>query len=295
MQLLVYILAYPFLWLISILPHRLFYRFSDLVFLLVYHVAGYRKNVVLDNLKLVFPEKSTEEIFRIRKAFYRHLCDVFLEMIKTMNLHPDTIGQRFVVTNKELLQEMEKSGSVMLLCAHYANWEWVISINNYLSSRGYAVYQKINNIYFERLINRIRKRWNTIPITQKETIKRVLRNEEDGIRAVYGLVSDQSPQVHGKPYWSQFLGVRVPIFNGAEVLARRLDLAVVYLKVTKVKRGYYTATFVPITQAGGQTPKHWITEQFLRLAEEQIRGQPEYYLWTHRRWKHMDNVPDHVI
>ena len=291
MQLLVFLLVYPILWIISILPYRLFYAFSDVVFFLVYHIAGYRKQVVLNNLSLVFPKKDSKELLQIRKDFYHHMCDMFLEMVKTMTISKKKVKQRYHVTNIELLQEILAEKSVLAVCSHYANWEWNVSINNYIDAKGYAVYQKIGNPYFDRLVRKIRAKWNTVPITTSETPKTVLYNERKGVRAIYGMVSDQSPQAHRANYWSEFMGIKVPIYNGAEALARKLDLAVVFLKVSKVKRGFYEAEVIPITLSGKNTSEHEITEQFLKLTEEQIRENPAYYLWTHRRWKHRDKVP----
>lgn len=291
MQLVVYLLAYPFLWLISILPHKLFYLFSDGVFFMVYRIIGYRKKVVWNNLKLVFPEKNDEELKRIRHSFYHHMCDMFLEMVKTMSLSKQDVQERFDVVNMELLHKILKDKSILALCPHYGNWEWNVSINNYIDAKGYAVYQKIANPYFDRLIKRIRSRWNTVPITTNETPKTMMYNERNGVRAIYGMVSDQSPQAHLANYWSEFMGIKVPIYNGAEVLARKLDIAVVFLKISKVKRGYYQAEVIPISLSSKDTQKNEITEQFLRLSELQIREKPDYYLWTHKRWKHRDKVP----
>ena len=291
MQLLVFILIYPLLWVISILPYRLFYGFSDFVYFLVYRVVGYRKKVVRDNLKLVFPEKSEAEIRHIQKQFYKHMCDMFLEMIKTMNLSKAEVKKRYNVTNIEILREIEKEKSILIVCSHFANWEWNVSINNYVTAKGYAVYQKVGNKYFDAFIKRVRARWNTTLITQQETAKTVVRDKQNGIIGAFGMVSDQSPMVSRARYWTEFMGIKVPIFNGAEALARKLDLAVVFLKVSKVKRGFYKAEFIPITTSGATTGKNEITDQFLRLTEQQIRERPEHYLWTHRRWKHRDKVP----
>ncbi|MGB5667082.1 MAG: lysophospholipid acyltransferase family protein [Maribacter sp.] len=291
MQLLVFILLYPFLWVISILPERIFYGFSDIVYFLVYRVVGYRKIVVRNNLKLVFPDKSVQEINYIQKEFFKHMCDMFLEMVKTMNLSKEAVKKKYHVTNIEVFQEIEKTKSILIVCSHYANWEWNVSINNYVQSKGYAVYQKINNKYFDAFIRKTRAKWNTELITQQETVKTVVRNHQNNIRAGYGMVSDQSPQAHKAQYWKEFMGIKVPIFNGAETLARKLDLAVVFLKVSKVKRGYYKAEFIPITLAGKTTDKNEITNRFLELTEQQIKERPEHYLWTHRRWKHRDKAP----
>lgn len=291
MQLLVFILIYPILWVISILPHTLFYGVSNIMYFIVFRIVGYRKKVVLDNLKLTFPNKSIEELKTIRVNFYKHMCDMFMEMVKTMSLSKATVKKRYNVVNIEDLINIEKEKSILIVCAHYANWEWLVSINNLVDTKGYAVYQKIANKYFDKWIRNLRARWNTTPITQRDTVKTVIRNEKEGVRAIYGMVSDQSPQYSKAQHWSEFMGLNVPIHNGAETLAKKLDLAVVYAKVSKVKRGYYEVNLIPITLAGKETEKSYITEQFLRLTEEQIKEKPEYYLWTHRRWKHAGKKP----
>ncbi|MFX0556892.1 lysophospholipid acyltransferase family protein [Maribacter sp. CXY002] len=293
MQLLVFLLVYPFLWLISILPHRLFYTFSDFVFFFVYHVFGYRRKVVQKNLHLVFPEKEEAEIKTIEKEFYKHMCDMFLEMVKTMNLSKEQVRKKYKVLNVEVIKKIEKERSVLIVCSHYANWEWNVSINNYVNAKGYAVYQKIGNRYFDDFIKKVRARWNTTLITQQQTVKTVVRDKRDGTIGIFGMVSDQSPQAHRAQYWADFMGIKVPIFNGAETMARKLDLAVVFLKVSKVKRGYYQAEFIPITESGRNTEENYITDTFLRLTEKQIRENPAHYLWTHKRWKHRDKQPAH--
>ncbi|MFS4468229.1 lysophospholipid acyltransferase family protein [Maribacter sp. 2210JD10-5] len=286
MQLLIFLLAYPFLWLISILPDRLLYGFSDGVFLLVFYVIGYRRKVVQSNLQLVFPKKSLEERKRIEKEFYKHLCDSFLEMVKTMHLSKAAVAKKYDIKNVELIQELEKEKSILIVCSHYANWEWNVSLNNYVTSKGYAVYTKINNKYFDAWSRRVRARWNTTLITQQETVKTILLNKRNNVIGIFGMVSDQSPQMSRTQYWKEFMGIRVPVINGAETLARKMDLAVVFLKVSKVKRGYYKAEFTPISTNAPTTEKGEITDQFLKMAEEQIREKPEHYLWTHKRWKH---------
>jgi len=274
------------------LPHNLFYGFSNFVYFLVYRVIGYRKKVVRGNLELVFPNKPKRELDSIEKEFYKHMCDMFLEMVKSMNLSKEAVKKKYHVTNIELLREIEKKKSILIVCSHYANWEWNISINNYVESKGYAVYQKISNSYFDNLVKKFRAKWNTVLITQKETIKTVVRNHQERVASIYGMVSDQSPQAHRAQYWKEFMGIKAPIFNGAETLARKLDLAVVFLKVSKVKRGHYQAEFIPITLAGSSTEKNEITNKFLELTEQQIMERPEHYFWTHRRWKHREKVPE---
>lgn len=293
MQFLIFVFSYPILWLVSRLPHKIFYGFSDLLFPIVFHLVRYRRQVVQDNLRLVFPAKSDKALARIERDFYRHMCDSFLETVKTMALDKEAVKRKYDVTNIDYLQTLEKKKSILVVCAHYANWEWNVSINNYVQAKGYAVYQKIGNHYFDTFIRRVRAKWNTTLITQQQTAKTVLQNKRNGVTGIFGMVSDQSPQRSRAQYWSPFMGITVPVFNGAEVLARKLDLAVVFLKVEKVKRGHYKARFIPITESGKTTEEHEITEAFLRLTEQQIKERPEHYLWTHKRWKHRGKAPAH--
>lgn len=292
MQLLIFILVYPIIWCISILPYRLFYGFSDGVYFLVYRVFGYRKKVVRNNLKLVFPDKPEAELKVIEKQFFKHMCDMFLEMVKTMNLSKSEIKKRYHITNMEVIQQIENEKSILVPCSHYANWEWNVSLNLNVKSKGYAVYQKVSNKYFDKLVKDLRSRWNTTLITTHETVKTVVRNEKNGVTSIYGMVADQSPMVVHAHYWDTFMGITVPIYNGIETMARKLDLAVVFLKVSKVKRGFYQAEFIPITLSGKETAPNEITKKFIALTEQQIRERPEHYLWTHRRWKHRDKVPE---
>jgi KDO2-lipid IV(A) lauroyltransferase len=295
MQRLVYILAYPFLWLISILPYGLFYFFSDLMYFLVYRIVGYRKKVVYNNLSLVFPDKTKKEKKEIQKAFYKHMCDMLLETVKTLNIGEEELKKRYALPNIDFLLDLEKERSILVMFPHYGNWEWSIIVNVHVKSKGFAVYQKIDNIYFDRLIKKIRGIWSTTPISQKETVITMARNHQKGIRGVYGIVSDQSPQAHLAQYWTEFMNIKVPVYNSPEILARKYDHAVVFAKVTKVKRGYYSTEFIPIATEGSKTKENEITDQFLRLTEEEIIQNPAYYLWTHRRWKHRDKVPEEFL
>lgn len=287
MQFLVFIIAFPFLWIISILPFRLFYWFSDFVYLILYYIIGYRKKTVRENLALAFPNLSAKERLVIEKKSYHHLCDMFLEMIKTMTISPEEMNKRFVITNLEVVKEYEKKGkSTILLASHYASWEWLLSLNEKTLFRGIGVYKKIANKYFDKLIRDIRSKYKAELVETKRAIPLIAENQEKGILSMYGLASDQSPKLNRAFHWNKFMGVEVPVHTGAEMLAKRYDLNVLFVKVKKVKRGFYEATFLPITDNPKSIPDFEITNVFLREVEKQILEAPEYYFWTHKRWKH---------
>lgn len=293
MQLIAYILIYPFFWIISILPFRLLYAFSDFLYLLIYQVFGYRTKTVKENLNLVFPEKSDEEIKRITKAFYHHLCDMIVESIKSMTISEAEMKKRYVFTNVEEIHKLEKiNKSIVLMCGHYASWEWIFILQRYINHKGYAVYKRLANKYFDRLVKRIRARYNSYLITTKETIPTLTRSKEQGELTINGFISDQSPKVSKAYHWDEFMGIKVPIHTGAEMLAKKLDMAVVFFAVKKIKRGYYETTFKTLCINPNEFKDYEITDIFIKLVEKQIKEAPEYYLWTHKRWKHRDKVPE---
>ena len=288
MQRVVYLLVYPLLWGIAKLPFWLFYKVSDIVFFILYYLVGYRKKVVLDNLKLAFPNKSEAALKKIRKASYRHLCDVFLEMLKLLTMSKETHQKRFVFTNVEVIQEIEKTQSVLVMLAHYANWEWPVIIDQYIEAKGFAVYRNIKNIYFDRLVKRMRGKYGSELITMSQVTRKVVANERNGIRGAYAMVGDQSPFKKAIRHWASFMGITVPFHNGTENLAKKLNMAVVYLKIEKVKRGYYEGTFIPLSTSPKEYKDFEITDLYIKEIEKQLHEAPEYYLWTHKRWKHRD-------
>jgi KDO2-lipid IV(A) lauroyltransferase len=291
MQFLVYILVYPFLWLISILPFRLLYAFSDFLYVLIYRVFGYRKKVVKENLILVFPEKSKEEINRIMKVFYHHLCDMILEAIKSMTISESEMKKRFTFSNIEEIHKLEKENkSIVLMGGHYGSWEWIFILQTYINHKGYAIYKRLANTYFDRLVKRIRAKYNSYLITTKEAIPTLVESKRKGELTINGFAADQSPKVTKAYHWSNFMGINVPVHTGAEMIAKKLDMAVVFFKVKRLKRGFYQATFETITTEPNQFKNYEITDIFLKLVEKQIYDAPEYYLWTHKRWKHKDKA-----
>lgn len=287
MQLVIYVLLYPILYFISILPFRLLYAFSDFLYLIIYRVFSYRKKVVFDNLKLVYPNKTKKELKQIVKLFYHHLCDMMVESIKSITISTETMRAHYTFKNIELIKELEaKNRSIILMCAHYGSWEWIFILQTYVSHKGYAVYKQLSNPYFDKLFKRIRAKYNSHLITTKETIPTLIQSKQKGELTISGFVSDQSPRIHKTHHWGNFMGIDVPVFTGAEMLAKKLDMSVVFFKVKRLKRGYYETTFELVAENPSEYPDYEITDDFLKRVEKQIHEAPQYYLWTHKRWKH---------
>ncbi|PZD79256.1 lysophospholipid acyltransferase family protein [Mesonia sp. K7] len=288
MQKLIFYLAYPFLWIISKLPFSILYLISDVVYFLVYHIVRYRREVVRNNLKLAFPEKSEKEIKRIEKKSYQHFCDMFLEMIKPMSISDTEFKKRFYFKNPEEARRLENlDRNYIALFAHYATYEWTNAMNFYdLSYRSYAVYKPISNPYFDKMIRDIRSKNNSEMIPMKEVAKTLLLHKRNNIKATYAFIADQSPRLKDSKHTYPFFGYEVPVFVGPEFLAKKFDLPVTYLKINKIKRGYYEAEMITLTEHPKEVEDFKITDKYYELLEAQIRANPEYYLWTHKRWKH---------
>lgn len=298
MKLLIYYIAYPILWLISKLPFPIFYFVSDCFFVLLYHLVRYRRKAVTENIKLTMPHLSDEEVRKIVKQFYKHLCDIFLEMIKTFTIPEKELKERFQFTNLDTILEVEKQGkSALLFCAHYANWEWLIILDKFISFQGYAVYKKLGNPHFDNLFLKIRTRFNTRLVEMKETIRVIRQNEVNKNHGIYAFISDQSPMIGDANYWQNFMGIEVPVFTGGEALCKKFNMEPMYLKVEYVKRGHYQATFIPLRKEGEnvkEIPNYELTNRFLQEVEKQIHQAPAYYFWTHKRWKHRGKKPANI-
>jgi KDO2-lipid IV(A) lauroyltransferase len=292
MNLLVYILVYPVIWLISMLPFRILYAISDVVYLVVYYLIGYRKKVVFNNLKFAFPEKSDKEIIEIRKKFYHHFADVFIELIKSFTVSKEEVYKRYKYTNIDFFDELYKDGkSVILTGPHYANWEWIMSLDSFVKYKGYAAFTKVENPYLNEKVLKSRVKFGTNLILTSKIIAEIKHNQKNNIQAMYGLLSDQSPQLSKTFYWREFFGVKVPIHTGAEMLAKRYDMNMVYIETKKVKRGYYETSFSLIANEAKKHPDYELTDIFIDKVEKQVCAQPEYYFWTHKRFKHKDKAP----
>ncbi|HAI19242.1 MAG TPA: lipid A biosynthesis acyltransferase, partial [Xanthomarina gelatinilytica] len=195
--------------------------------------------------------------------------------------------------NVDQILELEKENkSIVLMCGHYASWEWIFILQRHINHKGYAIYKRLANKYFDALVKRIRAKYNSYLITTKETFTVLMAAKKKGELTINGFAADQSPKHDKAFHWQEFMNIKVPVHTGAELLAKKLDMAVVFLKVKKLKRGYYEATIETITKTPREYKDYDITDIFLKRLEAQIYEAPEYYLWTHKRWKHRDKVPE---
>ncbi len=284
-----YYIFYGFIWLITWLPLPVLYILSDIIFPVVYYIAGYRKNVVRLNLSNSFPDKSSKELKSIEFKFYRFFCDLFVESLYEMHISKKEMLKRMSFSNPEVvLAEYEKGKSCMLMTSHYGNWEWASAFSLLLppDKPMYSVYKKLKAKKFDALMYELREKSTSKNVEKDDLVKTLFRLKKDGKLAMFGMISDQSPARNAIDYWTNFLNQDTAVITGTEVLARKFDYPVFFGKITRLKRGYYNCEFIPVSLEPSKTEQNEITERYTRLLENTIEENPAYWLWTHKRWKY---------
>jgi Kdo2-lipid IVA lauroyltransferase/acyltransferase len=283
----VYYVSLPFIYLLSVLPFPLLYLLSDGVYVILYHVLRYRRNVVRENLTKAFPEKPQKEIGKIEARFYRYFCDLFLETFKTLTISRKSMVEHcgFEPEALSLFNRLaEENQSFMVVMGHFGNWEWggnAFSIC--FKHQLYVIYHPLTNKYFNGLVYRMRTRFGTRLIPMKDTLREMLQNRKE--LSATAFIADQSP-LPDRAYWMSFMNQDTPVFLGIEKIALKIRYPIVYISIRRVKRGYYSVLAEKIELPSRSQQTGAITEIHTRKLEADIRSQPENWLWTHRRWKH---------
>ena len=287
MSAIIYYIALPFIYLISILPFGILYKVSNGLYFILYKILGYRREVVLTNLRNSFPHKTEEEINTIAKSYYKYLCDLFLETFKTLTIDKKTMLEHcyFNPQAKALFDKLAaENKSIILVMGHLGNWEWSgNTVSLQLKQQLYVIYHPISDKYFDWLMYKMRTRFGTKLIAMKDTFREMLENRKELNATAF--IADQTPAPENA-YWTTFLNQDTPVFKGAELIARKINYPIVYATVKRVKRGYYEIFAVVICEEPKQTSEGEISELHTRKLEEDIIAQPEVWLWSHRRWKH---------
>ncbi len=259
----------------------------------LYHIIRYRRQVVRTNLMNSFPEKSLQEIKRIEKKFYVHLCDLVVEAIKMFSITEKEISERFTAENTEVVNDLLPFGkNIVLAGGHLNSWEYLALFGNRLTKfRMGGVYKALANPFFEKKMRAARGKFGTLLIPTTSVYDFFDQQHDEPVVMIFA--TDQSPPRPHKAYWTTFLNQETGVQTGAERFARKHEMPVVYGALMKRKRGFYTIIFEPICKHPDELPEpNAILEKATRLLEKRIREQPEYWLWSHRRWKHKN--PSHA-
>ncbi|MBP6064529.1 lysophospholipid acyltransferase family protein [Bacteroides sp.] len=288
MKSILYYIVFSFWFLASLLPLRLLYVFSDLLYYPLYYGVRYRRKVVRNNLVSSFPEKDMKEIIQIEKDFYSFFCDYMVETVKLFSMSKKEMQKRMTFEGTELVTDAFDAGrSCSCYLGHYCNWEWVSSLPIHLGRPEICgqVYHPLENAAFDKLFLHLRSRFGAKSITMNDTFRTVIGWKKSKILNIVGYISDQVPGYESVHYFADFLHHDTPVFTGTERISKIADTTVVYLDISRPKRGYYLCRFVKIADSLNNHPIFYATEQYFRLLEQTIQRAPQYWLWSHNRWK----------
>ena len=285
---LLYYIIYPLWYLLSLLPLGVLYILSDALFHLLYHLLRYRRRIVHKNLVESFPEKSEAEIRQVERGFYHFFCDYIVESLKMMTISPEEMKRRMVFKGIEQFDEVvEAGGSCALYLGHYCNWEWVSSVPLWVTPKAKCgqIYHPIENPEFDRLFLKQRGRMGAVSIPMNDTLREILRYRSEHQPVIIGYISDQVPHWRNIHHWCDFLHHDTPVLTGTERIVRKVNHAVFYLEMTRLRRGYYEGEIKLITREPQSLPEYEITTRYFQMLEASIRRRPEFWLWSHNRWK----------
>ncbi len=288
MKKLLYYIVYGLWYVGSLLPLGVLYVISDVLFFFIFYVFKYRRRTVWVNIVTSFPEREPDEHKQIERAFYRWFCDYLVESIKLMTISPKQMKRRMVFKGTELVDEcISNDQSCAVYLGHYCNWEWITSLPFWVNESAQCgqLYHPLENSDFDRLFLRVRQRFGAVCINMNESLRRILDYKREGKPVVIGYIADQAPFWWNIHHWCNFLHHDTPVLSGTERIARKLGHAVFYMDVRRIKRGYYEAEFKLITREPKGMDEFEITDAYFRMLERTIRQHPEYWLWTHDRWK----------
>ena len=271
---------------VAALPLRALYLLSDLAFFIIYHLIGYRRKVVSNNLTEAFPEKSPNEIKKIEKEYYHYMCDIIVETVKLLNISERQMGRRVEVVNPELIQQAVDGGRpAVIMLGHYGNWEWVQEISRHFKGDAFkaSIYHPLKSQLWNDIYARIRSRWAVNIIPQKSAVRTLL--DKNNLPWICGFIADHRPLTVTDDNITPFLNHATSFIYGPEVLGSRLGADFFLLEMERIKRGRYRITFHTLEPETDGKPYPY-TRSFWRRFEEVIKRKPAYWLWSHKRWKY---------
>ncbi|MDY4019446.1 MAG: lysophospholipid acyltransferase family protein [Prevotella sp.] len=288
---------------LSLLPYRVLYILSDCIYIILYYIVGYRREVVRKNMRRSFPEKNEHEMKTLERKFYRWLSDYFVETLKMMSVSDSTFLKHVRFEGAEELEKcFDRGQHCAAMLGHYGNWELLSATDlafgrwsKHAADNGSdgkrkpavcgLIYHPLHNRFFDVLFIEIRQALRGVCIPKKDILRRLVEYRREGQMTLFGYIADQSPKWVNIHLWLNFLGQETPVFTGAERIIRKMNNAVFYVDAERPRRGQYVFTFKPITLNPAEMEQDEITRRYFEMLEESIRRDPALYLWSHDRWK----------
>lgn len=281
------------------LPFRILYIISDVLFVIVYYIARYRRDVVKENIASSFPEMPEKEQKKVIRQFYRHFTDYFVETIKLAHITDEEMRHRMEFVGTEMIDRYFDEGrSLAMYFSHCGNWEWAPSITLWTRHKPSEetvfaqVYRPLTNHWFDAYFLKLRSRFGSVSYDKRLVFRDLLRLRRDGKLSITGFMSDQKPSHNDTVHVLKFLNHPTAIITGTETIVRKLDLVAIYWDMEKLGRGHYRITARLITDNAASLPQFAITDTYTRMLETTILRQPSIWLWSHRRWKNKVDYSD---
>lgn len=280
------------------LPFGVLYLMSDVIYVVLYHIVRYRRDVVRKNLSESFPGRNADELGAVEKKFYRNFADYVVETLKLAHISDAEMSRRMKFENMEEIERHVRAGrSVAAFFSHCGNWEWVTSITLHSSLAVNEdvtfcqIYRPLRNEFFEALMLRLRSRFHSVSLPKKTALRHFVKYKKEGMPTVTGFMSDQKPSHGDMVHVVEFLNHPTAVITGTEQLARKFGMAAVYLDMHKDSRGHYRIAVRPIADDVAATPQMQVTDKYASMLQETIMRQPDIWLWTHKRWKNPVQFP----
>jgi Kdo2-lipid IVA lauroyltransferase/acyltransferase len=273
--------------IITLLPLRILYLFSDLLYIIIYYLIRYRRKVVEANLKNSFPSRSASELKTIEKNFYKHLADLIVETLYLTNMSEIEQRKRITYSNLEIIEKLRnEKRDIAAITAHYNNWEWPTLLPHYIGYETILIYKPLQNKLFNDFMNKNRSK-DGIKLTPTSLVIRdIINYRKNKINTFSVFISDQIPSIDDIKYWTSFMNQDTAVFTGAGKIAAKYDMAMVFIHIQKIKRGYYNIDFELLYDHTAGKSENELSETHVRRLEQIINEKPEYWIWSHRRWKH---------
>lgn len=282
-------LFYSIIWVITLAPLKILYLLSDITYPVIYYIVRYRRKVVRKNLLNSFPDKNIKDIIKIEKKFYRYFCDLMMETAAQIHMSKKEISRRVKYQNTELITEQFNAGkSLMFMSAHYCNWEWMSSIKKDMptDSHAFGIYKKLSNKHFDQFMINLRNKYGGEVIETQDLFRTMLQLRNEKAKCIFGMISDQTPTAASSRHWITFLNQDTTVLIGTEQLAKKFNYPVYFFNIERPKRGYYHCDITLIEADPLNADPYSITEKYMKILEQKINEHPEFWLWTHKRWKH---------
>lgn len=283
-------IIFTFLRLLSILPLQVLYGMAAVTRWLGQHLIGYRRDVIIQNMSRAFPKANYSGINRLKKDFYTHFFDVFAEIIKSVSIKKDDVKRRFLVTNPELVSALQHAGkNTIILSGHTGNWEYMKFLPYYLDFPCYILYKPLSNKLIDTVTNRVRLQHGVKLLAMNQAARYILSKKD--FPATYVFLSDQSPHHLDLNHIYNFLNQPSYFFTGGIKIARSTKSALLYIEISRIRRGHYSATYHLISEDAAKETEQELMQKYVNLLEDSILAYPAFWLWSHRRWKHRAEIP----